>query len=65
MIYVLKPFDSLASFIRNPSFFIIISFQVYETKFDSLLDGPGSNPGDYEIFRPSRLALEPTQLSVK
>jgi len=25
------------------------------------LDGPGSNPGGDEIFRPSRPALEPTQ----
>ena len=25
------------------------------------LDGPGSNPGGDEIFRPSRAALEPTQ----
>ena len=25
------------------------------------LDGPGSNPGGYEIFRPSRPALGPTQ----
>ena len=25
------------------------------------LDGPGSNPGGDEIFRPSRLALGPTQ----
>jgi len=29
------------------------------------LDGPGSNPGGDEIFRPSRPALEPIQLSVK
>ena len=25
------------------------------------LDGPGSSPGEEEIFRPSRLALGPTQ----
>ena len=25
------------------------------------LDGPGSNPGEEEVFRPSRLALGPTQ----
>ena len=29
------------------------------------LDGPGSNPGEDEIFRPSRPALGPTQLPVK
>ena len=29
------------------------------------LDGPGSNPGGDEIFRPSRLALGSTQLPVK
>ena len=29
------------------------------------LDGPGSNSGGDEIFRPSRSALGPTQLPVK
>ena len=29
------------------------------------LDGPGSNPGENEIFRPSRPALGPTQPPVK
>ena len=29
------------------------------------LDGPGSNPGGNEIFRPSRLALGPTQRPAK
>jgi len=29
------------------------------------LDGPGSNPGVDEIFRPSRPALGPTQAPVK
>jgi hypothetical protein len=29
------------------------------------LDGPGSNPGGDEIFRPSRPALGPIQLPVK
>ena len=32
---------------------------------DYRLDGPGSNPGGDEIFRPSRLAVGPTQPSVK
>ena len=32
---------------------------------DSGLDGPGSNPGADEIFRPSRPALGPTQSPVK
>ena len=30
-----------------------------------VLDGPGSNPGGDEIFRPSRPALGPTQPPVK
>ena len=29
------------------------------------LDGPGSNPGGDEVFRPSRPALGPTQLPVQ
>ena len=29
------------------------------------LDGPGSNPGGDQIFRPSRSALGPTQPPVK
>jgi len=29
------------------------------------VDGPGSNPGGDEIFRPSRQALGPTQPPVK
>ena len=29
------------------------------------VDAPGSNPGGDEIFRPSRLALGPTQPPVK
>jgi len=29
------------------------------------LDGPGSNPGGDEIFRPSRSALWPTQAPVQ
>ena len=32
---------------------------------DNGLDGPGSNPGGDEIFRPSRPALGPTQSPVK
>ena len=32
---------------------------------DNGLEGPGSNPGGDEIFRPSRPALGPTQPSVK
>jgi len=32
---------------------------------DYRLDGPGSNPGGDEIFRPSRPALEPTQPPVQ
>ena len=32
---------------------------------DNGLDGPGSNPGGDEIFRPSIPALRPTQLPVK
>jgi len=32
---------------------------------DYRLDGPGSNPGGAEFFRPSRPALGPTQPPVK
>ena len=32
---------------------------------DQGLDGPGSNPGGDEIFRPTRTALGPTQPPVK
>ena len=32
---------------------------------DNWMDGPGSNPGGDEIFRPSRPALGPTQPPVK
>ena len=32
---------------------------------DYVLDGSGSNPGEDEIFRPSRPALGPTQPPVK
>ena len=32
---------------------------------DYVLDGPGSNPGGDEIFRPFRPALGPNQLPVK
>ena len=35
------------------------------TATDHELDGPGSNPGGDEIFRPSRPALGPTQPPVK
>jgi len=35
------------------------------TATDYGLEGPGSNPGGDEIFRPSRSALGPTQLPVK
>jgi len=35
------------------------------TATDYGLDGSGSNPGGDEIFRPSRLALGPTQPPVK
>ena len=34
-------------------------------EIDYGLDGPGSNPGGDEIFRPSKLALGPTQPPVK
>ena len=35
------------------------------TATDYGLDGPGSNAGDVEIFRPPRPALGPTQHPVK
>jgi len=43
-------------------------YNVYNTSYiatDYGLDGPGSNPGGDEIFRPSITALGPTQPPVK
>ena len=37
----------------------------FGTATDYGMDGPGSNPGGDEIFRPSRPALGPTQPPVK
>jgi len=42
---------------------VIVVFLLTSTDYG--LDGPGSNPGGDEIFRPSRSALGPTQLPVK
>ena len=42
---------------------VIVVFLLTLTDYG--LDGPGSNPGGDEIFRPSRSALGPTQLPVK
>jgi len=53
----------------------IINFEIYicvcvcvcrvAQSVDYRLDGPGSNPGGDEIFRPTRPALWPTQPPVK
>jgi len=40
-----------------------VYYYAYTTDYG--LDGPGSNPGGDEIFRPSRPALGPTQSPVK
>jgi len=48
----------LHNFIRGPGSSVGIAT-------DNGLDGPGSNPGGDEIFRPSRPALGPTQPPVK
>jgi len=37
----------------------------FDIATDYGLDGPGSNPGGEEIFRPSRTALGPTQPPVQ
>jgi len=44
-------------------FLVLISVQGSSVSIttDYRLDGPGSNPGGDEIFRPSRPALGPTQ----
>ena len=36
---------------------VVIIPLVYQQNTDYVLDGPGSNPGGDEIFRPSRPAL--------
>ena len=41
--------------------YIYIHTHIYTLATDYGLDGPGSNPGGDEIFRPSRPALGPTQ----
>jgi len=38
---------------------------IYKKYADYGLDGPGSNPGGYEAFHPSRRTLGPTQLPVQ
>jgi len=45
----------------------VATFLIYvcTIEIDYGLDGPGSNPGGDEIFRPSRPALEPTKPPVK
>jgi len=50
------------------TFFRVLNFELGSSVViatDYGLDGPGSNPGGDEIFRPSRPALRPTQPSVK
>ena len=42
-----------------------ISYVSVGVAIDYGLDGPGSNPGGEEIFRPSWRALEPTQPPVQ
>jgi len=46
------------------AFLLLISYSYIHTGYNGL-DGPGSNPGGDEIFRPSRPALGPTQPPVK
>jgi len=41
------------------SFYVCVYIYIYMADYG--LDGPGSNPGGDEIFRPSRLVLGPTQ----
>jgi len=44
-------------------YIIYVKYMYRETHYG--LDGPGSNPGGDEIFRPSRPGLGPTQPSVQ
>jgi len=69
------PFHCLLSFLYCATFKVIFLHFLKSNKrgpgssvgiaTDNGLDGPGSNAGGDEIFRPSRPALGPTQLPVK
>ena len=56
---------SVAAVLRYPSVFCSGRSSSVGIATDYGLDGPGSNPGGDEIFRPSRPALGPTQPPVK
>jgi len=56
--YIIKYFDISITKMCGPSSSVGIAT-------DYGLDGPGSNPGGDEIFRPSRPALGPTQPPVQ
>jgi len=56
----------LKKLVRDLCQISLINFKQYVCLYtDYGLDGPGSNPGGDEIFRPSRPALGPTQPPVK
>ena len=70
-IYILK-FLCFYIYIKIPKFIYIYIYiyirgpgRTVGMATDYGLDGPGSNPGGDEIFRPSRPALRPTQPPVK
>jgi len=44
---------------------LVVHFSSVGIATDYGLDGPGSNPGVDEVFRPSRPALRPTQPPVQ
>ena len=50
---------------RDPVRVQIFCLRTVRKPTDYGLDGPGSNPGGDDIFRPSRTALGPTQPPVK
>jgi len=57
---------SVIVIIYNLFSFLVCDSLVYSCGITIIwLDGPGSNPGGDEIFRPSRPALGPTQPPVK
>ena len=60
-----KPRIFRATYITNLYHFMSGPASSVGIATDYGLDGPGSNPGGDEIFRPSRPALGPTQPPVK
>ena len=68
-----RDFSSLLYGLYSSNFFILLGTLICNCgpgssvgiATDYRLDGPGSNPGEDEIFRPFRPALGPTQPPIK